>query len=112
MKELSVAEVSEIPDLQGRSSVISTYRTWENFGGVKFWQIATVEANGEENFGGSNGISSVVSVSLKILAGKKFGKFALIAKFAKILPLQNFPTYGILSWKPTWQGQMVILLQS
>ena len=35
-----------------------------NFGGVKFWQIATVEANGEENFGGSNGRSSVVSVSL------------------------------------------------
>ena len=41
-----------------------TYRTRENFGGIKFWQIATVEANGEENFGGSNGRSSVVSVSL------------------------------------------------
>ena len=41
-----------------------TYRTRENFGGVKFWRIATVEANGEENFGGSNGRSSVVSVSL------------------------------------------------
>ena len=40
------------------------YRTRENFGGVKFWRIATVEANGEENFGGSNGRSSVVSVSL------------------------------------------------
>ena len=35
-----------------------------NFGGVKFWRIATVEANDEENFGGSNGRSSVVSVSL------------------------------------------------
>ena len=40
------------------------YRTRKNFGGVKFWQIATIEANGEENFGGSNGRSSVVSVSL------------------------------------------------
>ena len=39
------------------------YRTRENFGGVKFWRIATVEANDEENFGGSNGRSSVVSVS-------------------------------------------------
>ena len=27
------------------------YRTWENFGGRKFWQIITDEANGEENFG-------------------------------------------------------------
>ena len=34
------------------------YCTQENFGGVQFWQIATVEANGEENFGGSNGRSS------------------------------------------------------
>ena len=73
------------------------YRTRENFAGVKFWRIATVEANGEENFGGSNGRSSVVSVSLLVLAGKKFGEFALIAKFAKILPLQNFPAYGSLS---------------
>ena len=58
---------------------------------MKIWQIATVEANDEENFGGSNGRSSVVSVSLEVLAGKKFGEFALIVKFAKkILPLQNF----------------------
>ena len=30
----------------------------------KIWRIATIEANGEENFGGSNERSSVVSVSL------------------------------------------------
>ena len=46
------------------SGLIIDYRTRENFGGVKFWRIATVETNGEENFGGSNGRSSVVSVSL------------------------------------------------
>ena len=40
------------------------YRTRENFGVVKFWRIATVEANGKENFGESNGGSSVVSVSI------------------------------------------------
>ena len=50
----------------------------------KFWQIATVETNGEENFGGSNGRFSVVSVSLISISREKFGKFALIAK---ILPL-------------------------
>ena len=29
--------------------VLLMYRTWENFGGRKFWRIITDEANGEEN---------------------------------------------------------------
>ena len=40
------------------------YRTWENFGGRKFWRIITYEANGEENFGESAGRSSVISLYL------------------------------------------------
>ena len=35
---------------------------WENFGGVKFWQIITDEANGEENFGESADRFSVISL--------------------------------------------------
>ena len=31
--------------------VWACYRMWENFGGRKFWQIITDEANGEEKFG-------------------------------------------------------------
>ena len=42
----------------------ATYRTWENFGGRKFWRIITDEANGEENFGESAGRSSVISLYL------------------------------------------------
>ena len=40
------------------------YRTWENFGGRKFWRIIADEANGEENFGESAGRSSVISLYL------------------------------------------------
>ena len=42
----------------------TNYRTWENFGGRKFWRIITDEANGEENFGESAGRSSVISLLL------------------------------------------------
>ena len=41
-----------------------SYRIWKNFGGRKFWQIITDEANGEENFGKSAGRSSVISLYL------------------------------------------------
>ena len=40
------------------------YRTWENFGGRKFWRIITDEANGEEKFSESAGRSSVISLYL------------------------------------------------
>ena len=43
---------------------IHIYRTWEKFGGRKFWRIITDEANGEENFGESAGKSSVISLYL------------------------------------------------
>ena len=39
---------------------VRIYRTWENFGGRKFWRIIADEANGEENFGESAGRSSVI----------------------------------------------------
>ena len=38
---------------------------WENFGAVKFYQIATDEANGEETFGASDDRSSVASPYLE-----------------------------------------------
>ena len=45
---------------------------WENFGGLKFWRIATNEANGEEYFGESDGRSSEVSLYLLVLAENFF----------------------------------------
>ena len=63
------------------------------FGGIKFLHIATEEANVEENFGGSNHRSSVVSPYLQVLVGKNS---PYLPKFYQILPLQIFPAYGIL----------------
>ena len=45
-------------------NAMAYYRTWENFGGRKFWRIIADEANGEENFGESAGRSSVISLYL------------------------------------------------
>ena len=75
---------------------ILLYHTWEKFGGIKFWQIATEEANGEETFGGSNHRSSVVSLYLQVLVGKNLYHVPYLPKFYRILPLQIFPAYGIL----------------
>ena len=36
------------------SLLLRRYCTWKNTGGVKFWQIAVDEANGEEYFGESD----------------------------------------------------------
>ena len=36
-------------------------RIWKNFGGMRFWRIATDEANAWEYFGESDGRSSVAS---------------------------------------------------
>ena len=43
---------------------LATYCVWGNFGGVKFWRIATDKANGEENLGRSHGRTSVISLYL------------------------------------------------
>ena len=44
--------------------ILGIYRTWENFGGRKFWRNSTDEASGKENFGESVGRSSVISLYL------------------------------------------------
>ena len=61
--------------------------------GGNFWRINGSKVFGEEKFGES------VGSMLKILAFINIGGEILancqpFAKFAKIFPLQNFPTYG------------------
>ena len=49
------------------SLLLNTVRMWENIGGIKFWQIAVDEANGEEYFDESNDRSSEVSLYLQVV---------------------------------------------
>ena len=46
------------------SLLLRRYRTRKNTGGVKFWQIAVDEGNGEEYFGESDQMTDLQLVSL------------------------------------------------
>ena len=72
------------------------YRTWENFGGRKFWRINGSKIFGEEKFGESVG-SLLKTLAFINIGGENLANCQPFAKFAKISPLQNFPTYGILT---------------
>ena len=66
-------------------SGLAKYRTWENFGGGKFWRINGSKVFGEEKFGES------VGSLLKILAfinigGEDFGELPTVRQIR-----QNFP---------------------
>ena len=54
----------------------------ENIGGVKFWCIATAKANGEENFGRSNGRSSVASLYFISMSREKIASFKIHQNFS------------------------------
>ena len=73
------------------------YRMWENFGGGNFWRINGYKVFGEEKFGESVGsiLKILAFINNLLLVGKILANCQLFAKFAKIFPLQNFPTYGI-----------------
>ena len=66
-----------------------------NIGGVKFWQIAVDEANGEEYFGESDDRSSVLSLYLQVLVGKLLANCASLTKFAKISLSDIFPCTSV-----------------
>ena len=100
------------PSILSKPSVI--YRTWENFGGGKFWRINGSKVFGEENFGES--VSSLLKILafinigeekfgksvgsvLKILVfinigGENFGELPTIRQIRQKFPPSNFPTYG------------------
>ena len=68
-----------------RKKFMPMYRTWENFGGGKFWQINGSKVFGKEKFGES------VGSLLKILAfinisGENFGELPTVHQIR-----QNFP---------------------
>ena len=69
------------------------YRTWENFGGGKIWRINGYKVFGEENFGKSVG-SLLKTLAFINIGGENFGELPTVRQ---IFPLQNFPTYGIMS---------------
>ena len=61
----------------------------------KFWRINGSKVFGKEKFDESVG-SLLKTLAFINVGGENFGKLPTFAKFAKIFPLQNFPTYGIL----------------
>ena len=63
-------------------------RTWENFGGGKFWQINGPKVFGEENFGESVG-SLLKTLAFVNIGEENFGKLPTVRQIH-----QNFPTYG------------------
>ena len=66
------------------------YRTWEKFGGGKFWRIITDEANGEENFGESAGRSSSYFTVFITIGVEKFGELYTIRQIRQNFPPPNF----------------------
>ena len=67
------------------------YRTWENFGGGKFWRIITDESNGEEIFGESAGRSSVISLYYNYWRGKIWRFVHHSPNSPKFSPSKFFP---------------------
>ena len=65
--------------------LIAVYRTWENFGGGKFWQINGSKVFGEEKFGES--VGSILKILAFInIGGENFGNLPTIRQIR-----QNFP---------------------
>ena len=64
---------------------IHKYRTWENFGGGKFWRINGSKVFGEEKFGES--VGSILKILAFInIGGEKFGELPTVRQIR-----QNFP---------------------
>ena len=64
------------------------YRTWENFGGGKFWRIKGSKVFGEEKFGESVG-SLLKTLAFINIGGENFGELSTVCQIH-----QNFPTYS------------------
>ena len=61
-----------------------TYRTWENFGGGKFWQINGCKVFGEQKFGES--VGSILKILAFInIGGENFGELPTVRQIR-----QNF----------------------
>ena len=70
---------------QNKFYFVLTYRTWENFGGGKFWQINGSKVFGEEKFDES--VGSILKILAFInISGENFGKLPTVHQIR-----QNFP---------------------
>ena len=70
---------------------VSIYRTWENFGGGKFWRINGSKVFGEEKFGESVGSLLKTLVFINI-GGEKFWQIAnRLPNSPKFSPSKIFP---------------------
>ena len=65
------------------------HRTWENFGGGKFWRINGFKVFGEEKIGESVG-TLLKTLAFINIGGENFGELPTVRQIH-----QNFPTYGI-----------------
>ena len=84
-------DLSSVPSLDTINHIPYVGKFWrEKILAIHF----TDEANGEEKFSESADRSSVISLYLQLLAWKNLANCTPFAKFAKIFPLQIFPTYG------------------
>ena len=71
--------------------MFALYRTWENFGGGKFWRINGSKVFGEEKFAKSVG-SILKTLAFINIGWENFGELLTVRQN---FPLQNFPTYSI-----------------
>ena len=65
--------------------LVVIYRTWENFGGGKFWRINVSKVFGEEKIGESVG-SLLKTLAFINIGGENFGELPTVRQIR-----QNFP---------------------
>ena len=78
---------------------LCVYRTWENFGGGKYWRINGSKVFGEKKFGESVG-SLLKTLAFINIGGENFGELPTVCQIRQNFPPPKFSHVRYISQTP------------